>query len=105
MEETDGMLEELWHSFTDREVYSWSWEREMLATIAELLHAMYRQQMAIWGAKSYEIPKPLQIDRPHPPDLRTEEEREAEEAEAKAKAVTEVLTAKQFAMWVRLGMG
>lgn len=64
IEEEDSVLEELWRSYADRETKWWPWERELLATIAELLHALIRQNAAIWGAKKHEIPEPLKIPRP-----------------------------------------
>ena len=72
METGDTMLEELWHSYTERESHLWTWERELLATAVELLHTLYRQQAAIWGAKQHQIPPPLHIPRPHDKEIEPE---------------------------------
>lgn len=58
------MMEELWRAYADRETKLWTWDRELLATIAELIHTLIRQNLQIWGAKAHEVPEPLYIPRP-----------------------------------------
>jgi hypothetical protein len=62
------MLDALWEAYLKHEREHWPWERELLATIAELVHQSILANASIWSdpKHKHKMPEPLQIPRPQP---------------------------------------